>query len=201
MEVHWIKLRPDTTSIGLAEIEPGDIELIDHFGPEVEHLHPKKKLEYVASRKLIGRMCEQIKIPYKGIRKDEYGKPFLIDSAYHISISHSYPMVVCAIHLERPCGIDIESSRPQLLKIKHKFLNEAELAFCGDDLSRLCLHWSAKEALYKIYGRKRLLFAEQLAVKDITENEIKAQVMAEGHIQSFTLNYELFLEYFVVFNV
>ncbi|MEO9851649.1 MAG: 4'-phosphopantetheinyl transferase superfamily protein [Reichenbachiella sp.] len=201
MRIHWIKSKPGSICTGLAEVELEDQDLINQHGSDLKHLHPKKKMEFLASRQLIREMCEQMNIAFHGIHKDEFGKPYLIDSAYHISISHSYPMVACALHPNTPCGIDIESARSQLLKIKHKFLNKEELEFCGEDLNKLCLHWSTKEALYKIYGRKRLIFAEQLAVLAIGGEEIKAQVTADRAVENYILNYEYYLEYFIVYNV
>ncbi|MEP2023186.1 MAG: 4'-phosphopantetheinyl transferase superfamily protein [Reichenbachiella sp.] len=201
MRTHWIKTNPNCTSVGLAEITSENDEILKLDHADLDHFHPKKRLEFLASRLLIEQMCEELSIAYNGIRKDEFGKPHLIDSAFQISISHSYPMVGCAIHPSKPCGIDIEGNRPQLLKIKHKFLNKEELDYCGDDLNRLCLHWSTKEALYKIHGRKSLIFAEQLNLIDISPKEIKAQIHAEGITKNYVLNYECFLEYFLVYNV
>lgn len=201
MQIHWIKSNPESTSTGLAEItsENDDILQLDHT--DLDHLHPKKRLEFLASRQLIKKMCGELNIPYQGIEKDEFGKPYLIDSDFQISISHSYPMVACAIHPSKSCGIDIESIRPQLIKIKHKFLNQEELAYCGDDLKKLCLHWSAKEALYKIHGRKRLIFAEQLAVQKITDSEIHTEITLANSKKNHLLNYQKFLKYYLVYNV
>lgn len=201
MRVHWITTHSTSTSIGLAEIETRDEHMADQIVSELDHLHPKKKLEFLTSRRLIETMCREVNVDYRGIRKDEFGKPYLVDSDYHISISHSYPMVACALHPTKPCGIDIESARSQLLKIRHKFLNPQELEFCGEDLDKLCIHWAAKEALYKIYGRKRLIFAEQLAVTEITEEGIKAQVIQDSIADNYLLNYKAFLKYFLVYNV
>lgn len=201
MHTHWIKVNSNSTSVGLAEITSEKDEILSQNHMDLDHLHPKKKLEFLASRQLIKQMCGELDIPYLGIEKDEFGKPHLIDSSYQISISHSYPMVACAIHPSSPCGIDIESIRPQLLKIKHKFLNPRELDSCGDDLKKLCLHWSSKEALYKIHGRKSLIFAEQLAILHVAEDKIQAQIIIDKNVENFILNYEYFLEYFLVYNV
>ncbi|WP_420583327.1 4'-phosphopantetheinyl transferase family protein [Reichenbachiella sp.] len=201
MRTHWIKINPNGTSVGLAEITSEHDEILKQDHSDLDHLHPKKRLEFLASRQLMAQLCEGLYIPYQGIEKDEFGKPHLINSSYQISISHSYPMVACAIHPSKPCGIDIESIRPQLLKIKHKFLNPKELSYCGDDLKKLCLHWSSKEALYKVHGRKSLIFAEQLAIQQISPNEIHAEIITDQNIKNYILNYEYFLEYFLVYNV
>lgn len=201
MQIHWIKTNPESTSAGLAEIMSENDDILQYDHADLDHLHPKKRLEFLASRQLIREVCHALDITYDGIEKDEFGKPHLINSSYQISISHSYPMVACAIHPFNACGIDIEGIRPQLLKIKHKFLNPDELEYCGEDLKRLCLHWSAKEALYKIHGRKRLLFAEQLAINSILSDKIQAQIIIDQTVENHVLNYEYFLEYLLVYNV
>ena len=201
MRVHWIKSNPDGTSVGLAEITSEHDDILQNDHTDLDHLHPKKRLEFLASRQLLKQMVEDLGLAYTGIQKDEFGKPHLIDLSHQISISHSYPMVACAIHPSAPCGIDIEAIRPQLAKIKHKFLNSRELQYCGNDLDRLCMHWSTKEALYKIHGRKSLIFAEQLEVSQVTAEKIEAQILLKGKVENYILNYEYFLEYFLVYNV
>lgn len=200
MRIHWIKNNPNSTSIGLAEILPEEDEKLANQNAELRDLHPKKKLEFFASRRLMQHMCEELGVAFNGIKKDEFGKPHLIESSHHVSISHSYPYVVCAVNPKTSCGIDIESVRPQLLKIRHKFLNQDELDYCGEDLQRLCLHWSAKEALYKLFGRKRLLFAEQMAVNSISDQKMEGQIMVEGNVDNYPLKYEYFLEYLIVYS-
>lgn len=201
MRIHWIKTNPNSTSVGLAEITSENDEILQKDHADLDHLHPKKRLEFLASRQLIKLMCEELKVSYHGVEKDEFGKPYLINSTHQISISHSYPMIACALNPAVPCGIDIESARPQLQKIKHKFLNQQELDFCGEDLNKLVLHWSAKEALYKIHGRKRLIFSEQLAVTNVTPENVEAKIYSDGISENYILNYEYFLEYFLIYNL
>ncbi len=203
MIVHLIRSKPGGTSVGLAEISPQTETILaqENLSPELANLHPKKQLESLAARELIQKMCARLGLPFRGIRKDGFGKPYLTDSVYHISISHSYPMMACSLHPIVPCGIDIESPRSQLLKVKHKFLNAEELAYCGVDLEKLCLHWSVKEALYKIHGRKSLVFAEQLAIRSISKKEIKAHVILQDGTEKFVLNHECFLGYIIVYNI
>lgn len=201
MKIHWIKSHPNSTHVGLAQITSENDEILNQNHEDLDHLHPKKRLEYLGSRTLIEQMCQSLNIPFHGIHKDEFGKPHLINSNFHVAISHSYPMIACAIHPISACGIDIESKRPQLLKIKHKFLNPKELERCGEDLEKLCLHWSAKEALYKIHGRKNLIFAEQLEIISIAEKSMEAVLIINGKTEKYILTFEYFSEYLLVYNV
>jgi phosphopantetheinyl transferase len=79
--------------------------------------------------------------------------------------------VVAIINTKVPCGIDIEQIRSKLKPLAPKFLNEAELAIGADDLTNLAVLWGAKEALYKLHGRKSLIFKENLAIEDFKFSE------------------------------
>ena len=120
--------RPANTILGLWQIEESVEELSSNISPEdlktIESYHPNKQLEFLATRQLIRQVCEKHQITYHGIEKDEYGKPHLMDSTYHISVSHAFPLVGCLIHKKEPCGLDIEKPRPQLNRIKNKFLSK-----------------------------------------------------------------------------
>ncbi len=152
--------------------------------------HPKKQLEYLATRHLLKLLCEHFEIEYSGVTKDEFGKPHLNNSNYHISISHAFPSVVCMLHKSKPCGIDIETLRLKINRIKHKFLSEKELISAGDDVRKLSLFWSAKEALYKLYGRKSLLFIENIQVEFTNESVIEGRLVLDDSIQNHRLMYE-----------
>lgn len=79
------------------------------------------------------------------------GAPYLEGfSGLYISISHSREQVAVAI-ASHPVGIDTETARTQLERIKHKFLSEQEQQRFVT-LNELLLAWSIKEAAYKVAG-------------------------------------------------
>jgi len=138
-------------------------EFINHEEIDIPGLHPKKQLEYVTSRILIATLCKKADITYHGIIKDEFGKPFLKNCQYHLSVSHSFPYATAIIHKTAPVGIDIEFPSEKLFRISPKFLNEGELIY-QNNLQDLCKVWCIKETLYKIYGRKKVDFRKNLHV-------------------------------------
>lgn len=79
---------------------------------------------------------------------DSHGAPFLPGNDYHISISHSSTRVVVALARRAGFGIDTETLRPQLQRVKDKFLNPEELTRFSSTTMMLRA-WSAKEAVYK----------------------------------------------------
>ncbi|MBK6979005.1 MAG: hypothetical protein IPH28_19460 [Cytophagaceae bacterium] len=54
---------------------------------EISHL--QKQIEFLAGRLAIKKLCEIENISFEGIIKDENGKPFLKNSEFEMSISHT----------------------------------------------------------------------------------------------------------------
>lgn len=75
--------------------------------------------------------------------------------------------VLWGANVNKAIGVDIESVRPQIEKIKSKFCRPEELEFCKTPIEMLLI-WSAKEAMYKAYGRKAIDFREQMLVHRFT---------------------------------
>lgn len=99
---------------------------------------------------------------------DEFGKPHLKDGKY-ISITHSFYFSGLIISDESPIGIDIEKQREKILKIAHKFTPIEEYRTIANTealISKLTIVWGAKESLYKIYGKKKLLFRDHIYIED-----------------------------------
>ncbi|MFN4121713.1 MAG: 4'-phosphopantetheinyl transferase superfamily protein [Flavobacteriales bacterium] len=110
------------------------------------------------------------------IRKLPSGRPVLDGSDKHISISHSSDRFVVQLSSCANPGIDTEHFRPQLVRVAPKFLSERERIVCeqNDKLRLLCLHWSAKEAIYKSADIAGLSFAHHIHIESIafiSENE------------------------------
>ena len=157
------------------------LEEISPRKPPIDY-HPTKQAEWMATRILVENLCQRFNLPFQGIVKDANGKPFLKSSTAQISISHSFPIAAAMIHTSGPCGIDIEWPRDILHRIKHKFLNSAELQY-QNDLEKLCIIWTAKEAIYKRYGKKKLSFRDEMRIT-INEDAIIGEILKEGPIRT-----------------
>ena len=99
---------------------------------------------------------------------DEYGKPRLQDGTF-ISITHSYTFTAIIVSADLHVGIDIEKQREKILKIAHKFTPFEEyktIANVDALISKLTIVWGEKESLYKIYGKKKLLFLHHIYIED-----------------------------------
>lgn len=137
---------------------------IETFSTKNETLIKQK----LATKLLLFRFFDAYHLFY-----DEKGKPFL-NNGTHISISHSNNYVVVLLNNKKPCGVDIEKISAKVSRIKHKFLSEKELLAIDDNnLAQLTLMWAAKEALYKYYGKKEVIFNEHLFVENSISNKNK----------------------------
>lgn len=164
-----------------------------------------KKLEWLSTRTLLQELTSKIGLNYPGIIKDDHGKPYLKDHSHPISVTHSYPYVSAIIHWDKEVGIDLEKLKvDKILRIAPKFMNSNEFAFSANDSHLSTLIWCAKETLYKLHGRKFVIFKEDLEIEPF-EMQDRGQIV--GHIKlpdlnaSFDLNYEITDEYYITYTV
>jgi 4'-phosphopantetheinyl transferase len=131
-------------------------------------VNSNKRLEWIAARALVKTLMEQMGYEYRGLGKDEFGKPLLQKDPRHISLSHSYPFVMSQIDNIHDVGVDLEQPKEKLRIVASRVFHPAEVSDAANDLVKLCIYWCAKEALYKIHGKKNLLFADHLRVEPFT---------------------------------
>lgn len=151
----------------ITETEQELISLLQEM-PESTIIHSIKRREWLAGRILLQQLTEQFGGKYQGIVKDEFGKPFLKNLPHQISLSHSFPYVAAQIDLKHEIGIDLEQPKTKLLNIAHRILAPDELKDAGTNMVKHCVYWCAKEAMYKVYGKKGLFFLDQLHIEPFT---------------------------------
>lgn len=142
-----------------------DFDPTDHFDKltplEMERYYNfkniRRKREFIATR-----ILRHDNLGFEHIHYDPNGAPYINNEGY-ISISHSANMVGLAINQFYSVGLDLEFPRERIISVKSKFLSKNEMdIFDTDDYKIVTKLWSAKEALYKLAGRKRILFIEEL---------------------------------------
>ena len=98
-------------------------------------------------------------------------------------------MAAAMIHLNSPCGIDIELPKNQLVKIQSKILHKSEYQH-KDNVFNLCKIWMTKEVLIKIYGQTQLSFKKEIKTEFIDDHQILGHIMSdeikEQHIIGIT---------------
>ena len=187
------KISNGESIIWVWKIDESIDELIELTNQTTDIKNEIKRKEFYASRILIEKICEELDINFVGIKKDNNGKPHLINSKYHISISHKFPYVSVIFDIKK-CGIDIERIDEKVRKIKSKFLNKEEELVIGENLKKLVEYWSMKETAYKVDGNtiplKNIIVREKaknLYACSINGNTI--EIITEeidGHILSYS---------------
>lgn len=170
--------------------------------PPEEIVSPQKRLEYLAGRTLIKLLAEHNQLEYEGLGKDEFGKPFLKDHPHQISLSHSFPFVAAQLHPTKPVGIDVEQPKDKLLRIASRVLATEEERDAGQDVTKHCVYWCAKEALYKIDGKRGLHFNHQLNIEPFQltdEGELIGKISREGSTSKHDLGYQVTQDFVLVF--
>lgn len=165
--------------------------------------NPQKRLEWLAGRILTQRLLEEFGVPYRGIVKNEHGKPFPAMSSLQLSLSHSYPYAAAIVDREISVGIDLEQPKSKLLRVAPRVLGFAELQDAGTDLVKHCVYWCSKEALIKIHGKKNLILAENLVISPFAlENEgtIIGKIIVRQSERLIPLYYKVFPGFVLVFN-
>lgn len=153
--------RPRLAVWQIAEPEAFFLERLNlsaHWRDELAECHPSRRVEWLASRYLATLLTGQNPFRY---RKDEQGKPWLLDEAGHVSFSHT-PNYAAVLVADYPAGVDIQALDEKTLRIRNKFMRPEELAAL-DPLSpeyapTVHVHWCVREAVYKAYGLRGLDF-------------------------------------------
>lgn len=81
----------------------------------------------------------------------ENGKPYIPDSDFHFSISHTKGYAAISFG-KVPSGCDIQIEKAVNLKISERFFSEKEKLTVADNLMEFFNVWCRKESLYKLSG-------------------------------------------------
>lgn len=116
--------------------------------------HIQKQVEFFCSRLIIKHLANSLGIKYLGIKKDEFGKPYLVGTHWQMSLTHTSNYVAAVMHPTEALGIDMEKPSEKLRRVAHKFLSETEktmpmmilrnCAFIGRP-KNLCINYMANE--------------------------------------------------------
>jgi phosphopantetheine--protein transferase-like protein len=187
----------ENTRLGVWKIEEQEDFFLRSVPLQRSITHPHKRLQHLAGRYLLPTLYPDF--PHEEIEIADTRKPFLPDEQYHFSISHcgSYAAAI-ASSVER-VGIDIEMITQRIHNIKHKFLSAAELAFvhthsATEQTRLLTLLWSAKETMFKWWGRGEVDFSEVLQTQDFlfTEKGVISAAFVKDQVNvALEIHYEM----------
>jgi phosphopantetheinyl transferase len=168
----------ENTSVGLWKITETPDEL-EHQLQLKEHellllrslSKEKRNLHWLATRVLLRKMLNTNE--YIDCQADENGKPILINHPHHISLSHSYDYAAVMISKTKKVGIDIEIIKDKIIRVQNKFMSEDELSFIEEQnrIEQLYVCWCAKEAVYKLHGKKEISFKDHIRLAEFKYSE------------------------------
>jgi phosphopantetheinyl transferase len=150
----------------------------------------KRKKEFLATRLLLdlllGATC--------WVQYHDSGKPYLANSSWQISISHTDGFAAAIIHPTQSVGIDIEYISSRVLRIRDRFLSLAETEHLSElhPVTHLLLHWSAKESVFKALGESDVDFRSQLIISPfdcLAGGEFKLQEFRSGRNDWYDVYY------------
>lgn len=138
----------------------GDASLVEYA--RANFRSESRRLEWLASRMLI----RQLRGASASVSYTPEGKPLLDGGSEYISISHTEGYVAVAFHKRSDVGIDVERRGTKIMKLRRRFMNvvEEDALDKSDEQTSLLLHWSAKEAFYKIIGNRGGSFSENFII-------------------------------------
>jgi len=168
----------EDTRLGIWHIEEPESFFLEKVPLKKDVSHPFKRRQHLAGRYLLSYLFPDF--PLEEIRIADTRQPFLASQRYHFSISHCGNYAAAVVSLSSRVGVDIEQISPRIERVGHKFLDEEEAHFFNDDYARfleqwglrgrvfqefLTLIWSAKEAIFKWYGKGELDFRRHMKLE------------------------------------
>ncbi len=198
--------------IGLWRIEEPEeyyMQSLNLYENEQRHLakiiHPQKRLEWLSSRLCLKTLLN-IRRKVESLNNSQ-GKPYLSDNSHFISYSHSTHYAAAVASKNGEVAIDIEMFRkrrsPETAKM---FMDEYELAAFenSQNMYLFFLIWSAKETLFKVYGKRGIYFRENIHIniEDFTlkqNGKVSGYVQYENYERYYEIVYEIFSDFILTY--
>lgn len=159
-----------------------------------------RRKEYLATR----AMCQQILGKEVFIENDKHGKPYLINSDFKISISHSKNIAGIIISRYNELSLDIEYLSNRVENIAKKFLSQEELSNISKNkrITHLYQYWCTKECLIKLYGKKNIHLTDELFVQDFDPEEqyIIAYYKKDNNKKAFMFEHKRLKDHLIVWS-
>lgn len=197
------------TSFAIWKIEESADELLaqlqlkEHERTHLDSLvNGKRNMHWLSTRVLLRRMMDTDE--YIDCRVDSSGKPYLSNFPHYISLSHSYDYAAVMVSKNKSVGIDIELIKDKIERIASKFMSAVELEFIEEKhrIEHLYVCWCAKEAVYKLHGKKNVSFVENIELKPFHyegKGSFSAKLNVGSTHKEFTVHYEKFEGYMIGF--
>ncbi|MEO0899097.1 MAG: 4'-phosphopantetheinyl transferase superfamily protein [Bacteroidota bacterium] len=215
MPFSQIKSRISNTQLGLWKVEEDELfflERVKLYENEWIRLnrisHPQKRLEWLSSRLCLKELIKITDTTRVESLNNASGKPYLSNSNFHISYSHSGNYSTAIASQCNEVGVDIEYlGRKRNLRTRFLFMNEPELAWFDqvNTFEAFLLLWSSKETLYKILGEghafKDNIFLQPSGYVIGSEGVIPAVIKKDNQIAHYDVHYLVHEEFVLTYAI
>lgn len=183
------------TLLSQVHLYPGEKERLDGFKSE------ERKIEFLSVRVLLKALAGENAGP---IVYSDRRKPYLHQSKFRISISHSRNLTAIMLSEHQKIAIDLEFMSHKIGDIEERFINEDEVIIHepGRRKYHLYIHWCAKEALYKICDKQDINFKKNLTIEPFEPEDfgiLYGWVDNKFWHDKFKMNYFTINNYVVVY--
>lgn len=126
----------------------------------------KRRREHLAWRRIVRReLGERVHIDYNDV-----GAPIVDVEDRWISVAHGGDSVAVVV-ADCPVGVDIENLTRDFDRVASRYMTESEQGLVADE-NWACYVWCAKEAMYKLYGRRGVELRGELRVESFDSDSM-----------------------------
>lgn len=175
----------------------------EEYLPELENIRMEhRRQEWIASRVLLQNLSgTPTRIAYHA-----NGSPYLPDSPFYISISHTKGYAAVLVQEHPAAGIDIEYRSDRVKKIRSRFMTQEEEEGLDKEYEteHLLIHWCAKEVLFKMIGQEEVDFRHHLHVCPFPYAEEGCFTVKEtrsGSSRQYLLGFRVFQEFVLTWSL
>ncbi|MDQ3071978.1 MAG: 4'-phosphopantetheinyl transferase superfamily protein [Bacteroidota bacterium] len=163
----------------------------------------ERSMHWLGSRVLLRKMLDTAK--FIDLQVDEYGKPYITNMDINLSISHSGDRVAIMLS-DRKCGIDLQHIEKRIIAISHKFISDHEREDLDEPhlIEKMYVFWCGKEALYKLHGKRKLDFRQNLYLYPFewkNKGVVMGEIKKEGYFKSVDIHYQTLDDYLLAYAV
>jgi phosphopantetheinyl transferase len=163
----------DSIKLAVWQITENEEFFLEKVSIKKEIVHSHKRLQRLAGRYLLQLLNPDF--PFHLIEIAQSKKPLLSNGKLHFSISHCKDFAAAIVSENKAVGIDVELITPKIELVKKRFLRESELDLCSTfsdqpsmlEYQLLTLFWSAKESIFKWYGKGQLSFKNNMSLNEV----------------------------------
>ena len=126
----------------------------------------RRRREHLAWRRIVrNELGRNVIIEY-----NEVGAPIVDTPNTYLSVAHGGERVAVAI-ADEPVGVDIEALDRNFDHIKERYMTPQEVALSDND-NWPAIVWTAKEAIYKLYGKREVDLTKDIRITSFDASEM-----------------------------